>query len=443
MASYILGISCFYHDAAACLLKDGRIIAAASEERFTRKKHDPEFPSHAIDYCLRQGGISKDQLDLVGFYDKPILKFDRILCSAIATFPRSLPSFVKSIPIWLKQKLWIRNIIEKELNYKKEIVFVEHHVSHAASAFFPSGYEEAMVLTLDGVGEWATSAASIGRGHTLEIVKEIQFPHSLGLLYSAFTAYLGFRVNSGEYKVMGAAPYGVPRYYDQVRRLIDIREDGSFQMNMEYFTYDAGSKAIGRRFEKLFDGPSRKPETELGQRHFDIAASIQKVTEEIVLKMVRHWHRETGIPNLCMAGGVALNCVANGKILRETPIKNIFVQPAAGDAGGSLGVALFAHHVVQKNKKRLKMPGAFLGPEFSTQEIREVLQKEGLPFEALSEQDVLDKTARWIADGRVVGWYQGRMEFGPRALGNRSILGDARNPKMSATPPAMHRLGLP
>ncbi len=430
MPRHILGISCFYHDAAACLLRDGQVIAAASEERFTRKKHDPEFPSNAIAYCLKQAGITADQLDVVGFYDKPILKFERILCSAIATVPRSLSSFLRSVPVWLRRKLWVSDIIAKELGYKGKVVYVEHHLSHAASAFYPSPFEEAMVLTLDGVGEWATAAAGIGRGTELTILKEIHFPHSLGLLYSAFTAYLGFRVNSGEYKVMGAAPYGKPVFYDQVRRLIDVKEDGSFQLNMDYFVFDIGDKTIDSRFENLFGGPGRVAESKLSQRDFDIAASIQKVTEEIVVKMARHWHKETGIPNLCMAGGVALNCVANGKILRETPIKNIFVQPAAGDAGGSLGVALFAHHVLDKNDARIPMQNAFWGPEFSNEDMYALLQDEGLPFETMQEPELLDQTARWIAEGKVVGWYQGRMEFGPRALGNRSILGDARNPRM-------------
>ncbi len=430
MPRHILGISCFYHDAAACLLRDGQVIAAASEERFTRKKHDPEFPSNAIAYCLKQAGITADQLDVVGFYDKPILKFERILCSAIATVPGSLSSFLRSVPVWLRRKLWVSDIIAKELGYKGKVVYVEHHLSHAASAFYPSPYDEAMVLTLDGVGEWATAAAGIGRGTELTILKEIHFPHSLGLLYSAFTAYLGFRVNSGEYKVMGAAPYGKPAFYDQVRRLIDVKEDGSFQLNMDYFAFDIGDKTINNHFENLFGGPGRVAESKLSQRDFDIAASIQKVTEEIVVKMARHWHKETGISNLCMAGGVALNCVANGKILRETPIKNIFVQPAAGDAGGSLGVALFAHHVLDKNDTRIPMQNAFWGPEFSKEDMRALLQDEGLAFETMQESASLDQTARWIAEGKVVGWYQGRMEFGPRALGNRSILGDARNPKM-------------
>ncbi len=430
MAFHILGISCFYHDAAACLLRDGRVIAAASEERFSRKKHDPEYPTEAIAYCLREGGIGADQLDLVGFYDKPILKFERILCSAIATFPKSLPSFLRSMPVWLKRKLWVKDVIAKELGYKGKVVFTEHHLSHAASAFYPSGFDEAMVLTLDGVGEWATSAAAIGRGQSLEIVKEIHFPHSLGLLYSAFTAYLGFKVNSGEYKVMGAAPYGSAKYYDKVRALIDVKEDGSFLMNMDYFAFDVGLETTSHRFEKLFEAPARQPETKLTQRDFDIAASIQKVTEEIVVKMARHWHGQTGMSNLCMAGGVALNCVANGKILRETPVKNIFVQPAAGDAGGALGVALFAHHVLKGNPKRVAMENAYWGPAFSQKEIKELLVREQLQFEILSEEDMLNRTARWIAESKVVGWYQGRMEFGPRALGNRSILGDVRNPEM-------------
>ncbi len=430
MATHILGISCYYHDAAACLLRDGRMVAAASEERFSRKKHDPEFPSQAIAYCLEAGGIGVENLDLVGFYDKPILKFEWILCSAMATFPRSYPFFLQSMPSWLKQKLWMQDNIAKELSYKGKTVFVEHHMAHTASAFYPSGFDEAMVLTIDGVGEWATAAASVGRGTNLTIKKEIHFPHSLGLLYSAFTAYLGFRVNSGEYKVMGAAPYGAARYEDQVRQLIDIKEDGSFLLDMRYFSFDAGSRTINRRFEKLFDGPPREPETPLTQRHYDIAASIQRVTEDVVLKMVRHWHNQTGLTNLCLAGGVALNCVANGRILRETPVRNIFIQPASGDAGGSLGVALFAHHVLQKNSARNTMEHAFWGPEFSDEEIEAVLRKEQIPFERFSEVDLLDRTTRWIAEGRVVGWFQGRMEFGPRALGNRSILGDARNPKM-------------
>jgi len=425
----ILGISCFYHDAAACLLQDGKVIAAASEERFTRKKHDQDYPANAIVYCLREGGISPDQLDYVGFYDKPFLKFERILCTYIATFPRSFPSFIKAIPIWLKQKLWIPHLIRRHLNYEGQVLFIEHHMSHAASSFLVSPFKEAAILSIDGVGEWATATYGAGRDRDIEIMKEIHFPHSLGLLYSAFTYYLGFKVNSAEYKVMGLAPYGEPRYLKEINELISVADDGSFKINMKYFAYDYGLTMTNKKFERLFGSPPRKPEDRLEQRHMDIAASVQRITETVVLKMANHLHKETGSENLCMAGGVALNCVANGRVIREAPFKELFVQPAAGDAGGAVGVASYIYHHINGNPRNFVWDHTYFGPGFSREEIRGYLDDIGAPYRQLDREKLLRTVASLIEEQKVIGWFQGRMEFGPRALGNRSIIADARNPE--------------
>ena len=425
----ILGISCFYHDAAACLIQDGRLVAAASEERFTRKKHDEAFPHEAIQYCLKAGKITAKDLDYVGFYDKPFLKFERLLSTYLSTFPRGLRSFSKAMPIWLKEKLWIPQLIRKELKYEGKILFTEHHLSHAASAFLVSPFRDAAILTVDGVGEWATASYGVGRDREIELFKEIRFPHSLGLLYSAFTYYLGFKVNSAEYKVMGLAPYGVPRYLDQVKRLIAIKDDGSFELDMRYFSYHHGLRMVNGRFSTLFGGPPRDPESKLDQRHKDIAASVQKVTEEVMLKMASYLHRETGMENLCLAGGVALNCVANGRILREGPFKDLFIQPAAGDAGGALGVAAYIYHSLLGNPRTTPMEDAYLGPEYSEEEILETLKRYGAPYRRLERDQLVREVAALIEGQTVIGWFQGRMEFGPRALGSRSILADARNPE--------------
>jgi carbamoyltransferase len=425
----ILGISAFYHDSAAALFKDGVLVAAAQEERFTRKKHDASFPAQAIAYCLREGGIAIHEVDQIGFYDKPLLKFERILVQYLATFPRSYRSFMKAVPLWLLEKLWVPNLIRKQLGYEGPILFAEHHQSHAASAFLVSPFKEAAILTVDGVGEWATASFGVGRDGRVDIFHEIHFPHSLGLLYSAFTYYLGFKVNSAEYKVMGLAPYGEPRYYDKVRQLVEIREDGSFRMDMRYFAYHYGLTMTNEAFNRLFEGPPRKPESPLTQREKDIAMSVQKVTEEIVLKMAAYLHRETGQKNLCMAGGVALNCVANGRVVREGPFERLFVQPAAGDAGGALGVAALIHSQLLGRPRQFEMREAYLGPAYSTEEVRSYLDANGIPYEELERQDLLAETARLIAEQKVIGWFQGRMEFGPRALGGRSILADARNPE--------------
>ncbi len=424
----ILGISALYHDSAACLIQDGKIVAAASEERFTRKKHDHDFPVNAVQYCLKEGGIEVKDLDYVGFYDKPLIKFERILYTYLATFPKSFPSFMKAIPLWLTEKLWIPNQIHKKLQYKGPILFAEHHESHAASSFLVSPFKEAAILTVDGVGEWATSTMGVGRGNKIEILNEIRFPHSLGLLYSAFTYYLGFKVNSAEYKVMGLAPYGTPKYMKEMEELITIADDGSFKMNMQYFAYDYGLTMTNKKFDKLFGAPPRPPESPVTQREMDLAATVQKVTEDVVLKMCRNLHAQTGLDSLCMAGGVALNCVANGKIIRETPFKNIFVQPAAGDAGGALGVAALIWYSILDNPRTTPMPNSYLGPEYSRDDIRKYLTENGVQYHELPYDDLLDRTAQLIDEQAVVGWFQGRMEFGPRALGNRSILADARNP---------------
>jgi carbamoyltransferase len=432
----ILGLSAYYHDSAACLIEDGRIIAAAQEERFTRKKHDSAFPTHAIDYCLKTAGISADQLDYVAFYEKTFVKFERLLETYMAYAPFGIASFIKAMPQWIKRKLWIKDLIETELNFKGKIIFPDHHESHAASAFFPSPFQEAAILTADGVGEWATASYGVGQNNHFKLLAEIRFPHSLGLLYSAFTYYCGFRVNSGEYKLMGLAPYGEPKYKDLIlNNLIDIKEDGSFRLNMKYFDYGAGLKMTSRHFHDLFGAPPRPPESKLTQRDMDIARSIQEVTEEVMLKMARHIHRVTGSENLCLAGGVALNCVANGRILREGPFKNIWIQPAAGDAGSALGAALFVwYQHLEKERtadgKRDSMQGSYLGPSFSDSEIRSFLKEKDIPYTELKEGDVAAKIAELLGNEKVIGWFQGRMEFGPRALGGRSIIGDARSPKM-------------
>jgi carbamoyltransferase len=427
---HILGISAFYHDSAACLLRDGEITAAAQEERFTRVKHDFSFPINAIKYCLKRGNIEAKDLDYIGFYDKPFIKFERILSTYIATFPRSFPSFLKAMPLWTKEKLWVPQIIKRELNYEKDILFIEHHLSHAASAFLVSPFKEAAILTLDGVGEWATAAYGIGRENSIELLKEIRFPHSLGLLYNAFTYYLGFRVNSDEYKVMGLAPYGKPIYYGLImKELINVKEDGSFRMNMKYFAYDYGLKMTNRHFNKLFGSPRRKPESELTQKHKDLAASIQKVTEEIVLRMTRHLYKVTGMKNLCLAGGVALNCVANGRILRETEFEDIFIQPAAGDAGGVIGVSSYIYSSLLKKNRVSRMKNTYLGPDFSKEKIETYLLSSGIEYEYLENKALLEKVSALLVDKKVIGWFQGKMEFGPRALGARSILADPRNPE--------------
>ncbi len=425
----ILGISAFYHDSAACLLRDGRIIAAASEERFTRKKHDSGFPGNAIRYVLGEGRVAVGDIDYIGFYDKPLVKFERILSTYIATFPRSFPSFLKAVPLWLKEKLWVPNTIRHELDYDGEILFGDHHMSHAASTFLVSPYREAAIMTLDGVGEWATATQGVGKDREITLLNQIRFPHSLGLLYSAFTYYLGFKVNSAEYKVMGLAPYGEPRFYDQImENLIQVAEDGSFKMNMDYFAYDYGLTMTNGKFSRLFNLPVREGESKLEQVHKDLAASVQKVTEEIMLRQARDLNKRTGLTKLCMAGGVALNCVANGRVVRETPFKEIFVQPAAGDAGGAVGVAAYIYHTVMGKDRVNVWKHAYLGPAFSPEEIRTYLDKQGQPYRELSREELLTETARLIDEQHVIGWFQGRMEFGPRALGNRSILADARNP---------------
>lgn len=432
----ILGISAFYHDSAACLVQDGRIISAAQEERFTRKKHDFSFPKHSINYCLENSGLTVKDLDYVAFYDKPFLKFERILMTYLTYAPAGIRSFVKSMPLWIKQKIWMKELITKELNYEGKIIFPEHHESHAASAFFPSPFQEAAILTIDGVGEWATTSYGIGKDNRIDILADIYFPHSLGLLYSAFTYYTGFKVNSGEYKVMGLAPYGEPRYKNLIlTELMDLKDDGSFKLNMRYFNYCAGLTMTNKRFHKLFGGAPRKPESLLTQRDMDLARSVQEVTEEVMLRAARHIHKETGQRNLCMAGGVALNCVGNGRILREGPFENIWIQPSAGDAGGALGAALFVWYQYLENEriadeKRDFQHGSYLGPEFENSYIAEFLKKKNIPYIELSESEIPEKIADLIADQKVIGWFQGRMEFGPRALGSRSIIGDARSPKM-------------
>jgi carbamoyltransferase len=436
----ILGISAFYHDSAAALVVDGDIVAAAQEERFTRKKHDEGFPVNAIEYCLREAGLTPEQLDFVGFYDKPLLKFERLLETYVAYAPRGFQSFLAAMPIWLKQKLYLPREMNKGLahGYRKRYVFLEHHESHAASAFFPSPFEEAAILTVDGVGEWATASYGVGRGNRIELSHELHFPHSPGLLYTAFTYFCGFKVNSGEYKLMGLAPYGAPKYVDVIlEKMIDLKADGSFRMDMSYFNYCQGLTMTSRKFERLFGGPPRPPESPLTEREMDLAASIQVVIEEILLRMARHVHAETGMKQLCLAGGVALNCVANGRILREGPYEDIWIQPAAGDAGGALGAATFIWHQLLGHERKCgprdSQHASYLGPRFGDDEIRAFLDRVGAKSRHYADDESLcDAVAGLIASEKVVGWLQDRMEFGPRALGARSILGDARSEKMQS-----------
>jgi len=456
MPTRILGISAYYHDSAACLVEDGRIVAAAQEERFTRKKHDAGFPARAVAYCLSEAGISAGQLDLVGFYEKPLVKFNRLMETYIACAPRGLRSYLMALPLWLTEKLWMADDIRDQIEgYTGEVLFGEHHESHAASAFYPSPFEQAAIVTMDGVGEWATSSIGVGRGSDLQLLHDLRFPHSLGLLYSAFTYYTGFKVNSGEYKVMGLAPYGDPKYVQTIKEhLLEIRDDGSLWLNMEYFDYPHALTMTGSRFDALFGGPPRKPESKLTQREMDLARSVQEITEEVMLKMTAFAHRETGMRDLCLAGGVALNCVGNGRLLREGPFEQIWIQPAAGDAGGAVGVALALWHRFL-GKPRLSaeaegtwerpvagrrtttryadgMNGSFLGPRFSPDEIAVFIEAHGYKARRVDEAKVADEVAALLAEEKVVGLLQGRMEFGPRALGGRSIIGDARSPKMQS-----------
>ena len=442
---YILGISAYYHDSAACLVRDGEVIAAAQEERFTRKKHDSAFPDQAISYCLKEAGIAPAQVDYIVFYDKPFLKFERLLETYLAFAPKGLRSFITSMPVWLKDKLFQKTVIAdalkdlwgKDIKWEERLLFSEHHLSHAASAFFPSPFESAAVLTMDGVGEWTTTSLAIGNGNKLEVVKEIHFPHSLGLLYSAITYYTGFKVNSGEYKVMGLAPYGKPIYADLIKKhLIDIKEDGSFALDMSYFNYCTGLTMTSKKFDEAFGGPSRQPESELTQREMDLAASVQAVTEEVVIKLAKGIAKSTGQENLCLAGGVALNCVANGKLLREKVFENIWIQPAAGDAGGAVGAALGAYYIMLGQPREVDkhaldgMKGSYLGPEFSQGQIEKELTQCGAVYTSHTSEKLIAKTAQALADGKAIGWMNGRMEFGPRSLGGRSILADPRSPTM-------------
>ena len=448
MTTRILGISAYYHDSAAAIVQDGEIIAAAQEERFSRKKHDPGFPAKAIEYCLSEASCTIEQLDAIIFYDKPLLKFERLLETYFANAPKGIRSFIRAMPIWLKEKLYLKTVLRRELRTlagldKKaklpKLLFSEHHLSHAGSAFFPSPYEEAAVLCLDGVGEWATSTAWRGKSSKLEPIWEIQFPHSLGLLYSAFTYYCGFKVNSGEYKLMGLAPYGEPKYVDVIlENLINVHDDGSFDLNMRYFDYATGSRMTNKRFDALFGGPPRDESTDVGQKEMDLARSIQVVTEQIVLKIAEHLYTLVPSENLCLAGGVALNCVANGRLLREGPYKNVWIQPAAGDAGGSLGAAFIAWHHYFDGKRfneseKDKMQGGYLGPRYDIQAVQEAIDNWSLSSEQCTVSDLYSKTAKLIDEGNVIGWFQGKMEFGPRALGNRSILGDPRNEAIQST----------
>jgi carbamoyltransferase len=432
----VLGISAFYHDSAACLVQDGTLLAAAQEERFTRKKHDHRFPTRAIKYCLKEAGLTGKDLDLVAFYDKPFLKFERILETYMQYAPRGLASFIKAMPLWLKQKLWIKDQIRTALGYEGEILFPEHHQSHAASAFFASPFPDAAFITMDGVGEWTTTSWGEGHGNKIQIKQEIPFPHSLGLLYSAFTYYTGFRVNSGEYKVMGLAPYGEPRYKSLILdKIMHLQEDGSFHLDMSYFNYAAGLTMTGPKFHDLFGGPPREPESELTQREMDLARSVQEVTEEVVLAMGRHVRKETGLANVCLAGGVALNCVANGVLLRSGVFDDLWIQPAAGDAGGALGAALFAWHQVLDQPRQADgvtdfQRGSYLGPAFTQEQIGAFFERHGYPYQRLDDGQIAPTVAALLTEEKVVGWHQGRMEFGPRALGSRSIVGDARSPKM-------------
>ncbi len=438
----ILGISAFYHDSAACLLKDGKIIAAAQEERFSRKKHDPRYPHHAVEFVLNYSRMKLSEIDQIVFFEKPFLKFERLLETYVAFAPRGFVSFAKAMPLWIKEKLFQKNLLfnklkEHDENFKSDenIFFSDHHLSHAASAFFPSPFEEAVVLTADGVGEWATTTVAVGKKNDLEIKKEIHFPHSLGLLYSTFTYYTGFKVNSGEYKLMGLAPYGNPIYEDKVKELVDIKDDGTFRLDQKYFNYATGLTMTNKKFHDLFGQKPRDPKNEkITQFHMDIAASIQKVTEEIMINLAKAIRQEYNIKNLCLAGGVALNCVANGKILKEKIFENIWIQPAAGDAGGSLGAALALWHIEQKKERVVNsdddMKGSYLGTEFNQEEIEKELKSAGANFEKLQYEDLISKTAEFLSNEKAIGWFQGRMEFGPRALGARSILGDPRSDKM-------------
>jgi carbamoyltransferase len=438
---HILGISAYYHDSAAALIEDGRVVAAAQEERFSRKKHDPRFPADAIRYCLDEAGIGLAEIEHVVFYDKPFLKFERLIETYLAFAPRGFRSFSMAIPLWLREKLFLKDLLLKELRkldaprkWDGQLLFSEHHLSHAASAFFPSPFDEAAVLTMDGVGEWATTSVALGKGNTLEVQKEIHFPHSLGLLYSAFTYYTGFKVNSGEYKVMGLAPYGEPKFASKIlEHLVDVKADGSFRLDLSYFNYCAGLTMTNEKFDALFGGPPRKPDQLLVQHHMDLAASIQAVIENVVLRMTRSLRKESGMKNLCLAGGVALNCVANGKILRDKAFEGIYIQPASGDAGGALGAALVGYHMQLGRERRVNgdaMQGAYLGPAYGQAEIEERLRACGARFELLEETALIATCAEDLAQGKALGWFQGRMEFGPRALGNRSILGDPRSPHM-------------
>ena len=440
--SSILGISAFYHDSAACILKDGEIIAAAQEERFTRKKHDPSYPHQAIDFVLNYSKLKLSEVDQIIFFEKPFLKFERLLETYVAFAPKGFLSFSKAMPIWIKEKLFQKNYLfnklkehDKNYNSDKNIFFSDHHLSHASSAFFPSPFNEAVVLTADGVGEWATTTVAVGKGNKLEIKKEIHFPHSLGLLYSAFTYYTGFKVNSGEYKLMGLAPYGEPLYEDKIRQIVDVKNDGTFRLNQKYFNYATGLTMTNNKFHNLFGQKPRNPKVDkITQFHMDIAASIQKVTEEIMIKLARSIREKYGIKNLCLAGGVALNCVANGKILKENIFENIWIQPAAGDAGGSLGAALALWYIDQGNKRKINlddsMKGSYLGNEFNQDQIEKELKSIGANFETTSYENLIEKTSDYLSNEKAVGWFQGRMEFGPRALGGRSILGDPRSDKM-------------
>jgi carbamoyltransferase len=441
----ILGISAFYHDSAAALVREGEIVAAAQEERFTRKKHDSRFPVEAVEYCLAQDGIGLADIDWVAFYDKPFLKFERLLETYVAFAPRGLRSFAMAMPLWVREKLFQKSLLRDELkqfsadfDWDNRLLFTEHHQSHAASAFYPSPFEDALILTMDGVGEWATTSVARGHGNHLEIIKEIHFPHSLGLLYSAFTYYTGFKVNSGEYKVMGLAPYGSPRFAKQIMdHLIDLKPDGSFRLNLDYFNYCTGLTMTNGNFDRLFEGPPRKSEELLTQRHMDLAASVQVVLEEAVLRMTRSLAEETGAKNLCLAGGVALNCVANGKLLRDGRFEKLWIQPAAGDAGGALGAALAAYHSFKDQPRKVNkcgdnMKGSYLGPEFSQRDIQGRLSAAGAKYAVLDDNALIDACAEALEAEKAVGWFQGRMEFGPRALGGRSILGDARSPKMQS-----------
>ncbi|HEX7928181.1 MAG TPA: carbamoyltransferase [bacterium] len=445
-ATYILGISAYYHDSAACLVRDGEIVAAAQEERFTRKKHDAAFPEQSVRYVLREAGIPLSHVGLVTFYEKPLLKFERLLETYLGHAPSGIASFLKAMPLWMKEKLFQKRIIHDELQAldpdwgkgDHQLLFSEHHLSHAASAYYPSPYGDAAVLTMDGVGEWATTSMAWGQGPKLEIQREIRFPHSLGLLYSAFTYYTGFKVNSGEYKVMGLAPYGQPKYVQKIfDHLIDVKPDGSFLLNMEYFDYATGLRMTNSAFDRLFDGPPRKPETKLSQREMDLARSIQDATEEVMLRLTRTAHELAPSDNLCLAGGVALNCVGNGRILREGPFKHVYIQPGAGDSGGAIGAALTTWYQYLKNPRsgtgKDGMRGSYLGPAFTNDEIAAFLKQHGYPSEVIPDPDLFTRVAADLADGKVVGWFQGRMEFGPRALGGRSLLGDPRNPQMQST----------